>query len=74
METTLWGWNVSDLGNRLRRLRRHDRAWVVRVRRRETDPEVPDVYSEVVSSRADLPDAFNRIARSIRHGVLSVDA
>ena len=72
METTLWGWNLSDLANRLRRLRRRDRAWVIRVRRRELDPAGPDVYSEVVASKSDLPEALDRIRRSIRDGRLPV--
>jgi len=72
METTLWGWNLSDLVNRARRLRRRDQAWVVRVRRKEMDPAGPDVYSEVVATRADVPEAFDRLSRSIRDGALPV--
>ena len=72
METTMWGWNISDLKNRIGRLRRRDQAWVVRVRPRETDPSGPDVYSEVVATKDDLPKAFDRVIRSIRQGDLPV--
>lgn len=57
--------------DRLARLAWRDRAWLVRVRKRDDDPFGPDCFVEVCAYRADVPDAMERLADQVRQGAIS---
>ena len=71
IEGTLRG-SAFDLANRVRRLARRDRAWLIRVRPKADDPFGPDVYEEAVDDKRQLTGALDAVVERIRTGEIGV--
>ena len=72
IEGTLRG-GAFDLTNRVRRLVRRDRTWLVRVKKRSDDPSGPDVFVQTVEAESEVAAALDAVLGRIRAGALEVD-